>query len=509
LEWTGSILASEVPEVDKLASYSAYRPRPLSQLERQNVTFLFGGLSWRAEAAIQAAFESAGLKARPLPAATREDLTRGRELADIGQCCPTAFVTGNLANFLLKEQASGRKVADEFVYVTAGSCGPCRFGQYHLSYELALRNLGLQDFRVFLVDQTSLSSNDSLAFGPHLLLGVLFGIMMTDVIQDFEYQTRPYEVEAGATERATRAAVAEICNAIRLRPVLKNWGTALVWHLTTAHFTKAMRRAAAHFQDVKVDRLKVRPKVKITGEGYLQNVEGDPNYNIHAWLETECAEVYPSAVTVWFEYLLRDARQEKQQREGILPWARLKARGLASAEWILHRQYNAFRAAFGGVPHLLPPQAELARLATPFYDAHLSGGEGDMLIGKAIWSHQNKKAHMICELSPYSCMPNTMSIGAMANVLGKYPDILYVPLEIKGDSEVHALSRCQMLLTEAKTRAGLEFEAALQKTGLTEASARERLQQRPELLRALTAVPRNGAVGTAANLVLELGGARF
>ena len=69
--------------------------------------------------------------------------------------------------------------------------------------------------------------------------------------------------------------------------------------------------------------------------------------------------------------------------------------------------------------------------------------------------------------APYSCMPNTMSIGAMAGVLGKHPDILYAPLEIKGDAEVHALSRCQMILTEAKKRAQREFEDVLARTGLT------------------------------------------
>ncbi len=84
-----------------------------------------------------------------------------------------------------------------------------------------------------------------------------------------------------------------------------------------------------------------------------------------------------------------------------------------------------------------------------------------MLVGKALWAHQNKKAHMICELSPYSCMPNTMSIGAMAGVIGKHPDLLYAPLEIKGDAEVHALSRCQMILTEAKKRAQREFDDVL------------------------------------------------
>ena len=41
-----------------------------------------------------------------------------------------------------------------------------------------------------------------------------------------------------------------------------------------------------------------------------------------------------------------------------------------------------------------------------------------MLVGKALWVHRHRKAHMICELSLYSCMPDTMSIGAMAAVTG-------------------------------------------------------------------------------------------
>ena len=76
--------------------------------------------------------------------------------------------------------------------------------------------------------------------------------------------------------------------------------------------------------------------------------------------------------------------------------------------------YNRLRAALGNIPHALPDQYELRRLAAPYFHHRLSGGEGDMLVGKALWAHLNKKAHMICELSPYACMPNTMSVGAMA-----------------------------------------------------------------------------------------------
>ena len=146
----------------------------------------------------------------------------------------------------------------------------------------------------------------------------------------------------------------------------------------------------------------------------------------------------------------------------------------------------------GNLPHEMPNQLELRRLAAPYFHSRLDGGEGDMLVGKALWAHQKKKAHMICELSPYSCMPNTMSIGAMAGVIGKYPDLLYAPLEIKGDAEVHALSRCQMILTEAKKRAQREFDGVLAATGLTVDEVRAYVEAHPEMRMATYPIPRGG-----------------
>src|SRR5262249_36766481 len=132
--------------------------------------------------------------------------------------------------------------------------------------------------------------------------------------------------------------------------------------------------------------------------------------------------------------------------------------------------------------------SQLRRLASPYYHHRLQGGEGDMLIGKALWTHLNEKAH----------------IGAMAAVLGKHPDLLYAPLEIKGDAEIHALSRCQMVLTEAKKRAQTEFQAALAASGLTLAAARERMDGLPRLRRATYRIPRHGWIGVGANLVSQL-----
>jgi predicted nucleotide-binding protein (sugar kinase/HSP70/actin superfamily) len=294
----------------------------------------------------------------------------------------------------------------------------------------------------------------------------------------------------------------------RKRPARGKKLGVLLWHFGTSYFVDAMHEVRRGFDRIEVDRLRVKPLVKITGEFYLQTVEGAPNYNIHRWLEAEGAEVYPAAITIWFDYLLRLAGQNFEDHIGVDRYARLKLGGVRATQMLLRWTHGRMRRAMGLVPRELPDQRELRELAAPYFHSRLDGGEGDMLIGKALWAHHHKKAHMTCELSPYSCMPNTMSIGAMAAVLGRYPDMLYAPLEIKGDAEVHALSRCQMILTEAKKRAQREYEEVLERTGFDEAGLRKAFDSHPELKRATHCAPRYGVAGTAANIALHLAAGR-
>jgi predicted nucleotide-binding protein (sugar kinase/HSP70/actin superfamily) len=495
--------------------FRTYVPAPITKEQIKDVEILFGGLHWRAERVLQAVFENVGYKARPLPVATKDDLLRGRELADIGQCCPTSFTTGNLANFLQgeAERIGASKVSDNYIYVTAGSCGACRFGQYHQSYELALRNIGLESFRMFLIDQKEpdqgAQAGGGLDINMPLTIGAVWGILCTDVLQGLEYRTRPYEVHSGQTDAVVRECVEILAEAFRKRPHRgKKWGT-VAWHMSTNYFIKALREVFQRFEAIEVDRMRVKPIVKITGEFYLQTVEGDPNYNIHRWLESEGAEVYPAAIAVWLDYLIRVQVQKLEDYVGVEKGARAKLATLRTIQRLFRWSFDRMRAALGDIPFEMPDQYELRRLAAPYFHHRLSGGEGDMLVGKALWTHQKKKAHMICELSPYACMPNTMSIGAMAGVTGKYPDLLYAPIEIKGDAEVHALSRCQMILTEAKKRAIREFVEAMERTGLTPEEAKPLLDAQPRMNRATYRIPQTGeAAGMAANTLLHLAGAR-
>ena len=494
--------------------YRAYKPLPFTRDERDRVTVLFGGLHWRVERVLQGALANLGYRTQVLPTASREDLLTGRELADIGQCCPTSFTTGNLANALRAraKEIGARELAERYVFVTAGSCGACRFGQYHQSYELALRGVGVEAFRMFLLGQGGLEQGAAPGGGLELnlpfTLGVVWSIVLTDVVQDLEYQVRPYEVRPGATEAASRDSIEYLHEVFRKRPRRgEKWGL-LAWHIATPYFANALVEVRRRFDAVEVDRLRVKPLVKITGEFYLQTVEGAPNYNIHRWLEAEGAEVYPAAITVWLDYLMRHAGQEFEDHVGIERHARLKLAGVRAGQALLRATHARMRRALGGAPRPLPSQYELRRLAAPYYNGRLNGGEGDMLVGKALWAYRHRKAHMTCELSPYACMPNTMSVGAMAAVVGRYPDLLYAPIEVKGDAEVHALSRCQMILTEARKRAQREFEQVLDRTGLSMGDLRAAVDADPRLKRGTYRVPRHGVAGTAASLALHIAARR-
>src|SRR5207245_7660944 len=86
----------------------------------------------------------------------------------------------------------------------------------------------------------------------------------------------------------------------RKRPTMSPKKSVL-WHLTTPYFARALREVHKRFAAIEVDRLRVKPTVKITGEFYLQTVECNPNYNIHRSLEAKGAAVYPAAITIWME----------------------------------------------------------------------------------------------------------------------------------------------------------------------------------------------------------------
>src|SRR5262249_2344271 len=102
--------------------------RPFTAAERNRVTILFGGLTWKHEWLIRSAFESAAYKAALLPTPDVAGFQLGKEYGNNGQCNPTYFMVAHLIKYLqwLESQGLSRQeIIDNYVFFTAGSCGPC------------------------------------------------------------------------------------------------------------------------------------------------------------------------------------------------------------------------------------------------------------------------------------------------------------------------------------------------------------------------------------------------
>lgn len=534
------------------------RPREnaFTKDEKGRTTILLGGLTMRHEQLIHAGLEGLGYKIGLVPTPRKADFQAGKEYGNNGQCNPTYFTVGALVNYLKRlrdeEGMPTEKIMSDYVFITAGACGPCRFGMYEAEYRLALRNSGFEGFRVLLfqqsggLDQADVESG--LEFNLNFFLSILNAIFMGDLLNEVAYHIRPYETTAGRTNEVFAKCV-EICRErlssrnfdeihggalakflSKLTPV-KNADEAEVFleQIKGDYFHAAFRECARLInEEIEVDYTRPKPIVKVTGEFWAQTTEGDGNFNMFSFLEREGADVLVEPVATWIAYLLNQARNEFTDRKGLdasgeqkvaSGWNvkarisseiayRKKLMAFTIAEKILFREYERYRKSLGGTAHELVNQQELVRLGHPYYNSRSGGGEGHLEVAKNIYYCNKNLSHMVLSLKPFGCMPSTQSDGAQAAVVSHFKDMIYIPIETSGEGDINAHSRVQMALGEAKFKCKSEFNEAVERTGYTIEQIRE-FVNRPEnrdLRRPLQHVPHHkGVIGRAANFVLYAG----
>jgi predicted nucleotide-binding protein (sugar kinase/HSP70/actin superfamily) len=519
---------------------------PWTRSQRASTTLLFGGLTWKHEYLIHGALEGLGYKCEAVPTPNVQAFQLGKEYGNNGQCNPTYFTVGNLVQHLQSLESNGlsrQEIIDKYVFFTAGACGPCRFGMYEAEYRLALRNSGFDGFRVMLFQQSGGLNQSEAEAGLDLnvdfFLAILNAMNMGDLVTDAGYQIRPFEVNKGDTDAAVGECMDYLHEILKkhrrfslegkmgafVKNLPKVGDTAeyigkFLDQLYGKDYTDALKKVGERLAKVKVDRTRVKPIVKITGEFWAQTTEGDGNFNMFKFLEREGAQVLVEPIGTWIMYMIHQAKQAKQDRKGVtedeaMPSAwridkriknELKVRKTTSkltvAEAIFRREWNRLREALNNIPHDLTDQYELQRMGHPFYNSRAGGGEGHLEVAKNIYYSNKDLAHMVLSLKPFGCMPSTQSDGAQSAVVNLYKEMIYLPVETSGEGEINAHSRVQMALGEAKVKAKQEVARVLEETGVTMEQVREYQDAHPELQSGLYKVPHyKGLIGATANFV--------
>jgi predicted nucleotide-binding protein (sugar kinase/HSP70/actin superfamily) len=532
-----------------------HRPveRPFTAEQRNRVTILFGGFTWKHEDLIRAVFQGCGYNCEKLPVPDVAGFQTGKEFGNNGQCNPTYFTVGNLVQylqFLEKQGLPRQQILDNYVFFTAGSCGPCRFGMYEAEYRFALKNAGFDGFRVLLFKDSdgikAESGEPGLKFTVDFGFGMLNAMHLGDVINDLVYQIRPFEANKGETDRVFRETVDGLCedlknrSAFEIEQLAPNWAKPKFknnkilrntfnvfgkWHehMWGKDYLNALHSAKERLNSIEVDRTRVKPVVKITGEFWAQITEGDGNFHMFEFLEREGAQVIVEPIATWVAYLMYQAKAHATAKWPVNrphrnpKWYELnkqfanyiglrkKLWGIGAGQRIWNFFYHRAIKHLGGITHHLVPQTELAELAHPFYNQFARGGEGHLEVGKNVYYTIHKLCHMVLALKPFGCMPSSQSDGVQSAVINKFKDMIFLPIETSGEGEVNAHSRVQMALGEAKVKAKAEFEQCLKSTGKNLQEIREYIEEHPELKRPFYNVPhREGVAGTAAQFVLHV-----
>ena len=504
--------------------------------QRGSTMVLFGGLTLKHEQLIKACLESLGHRCEYLPVPDVRSLQIGKEYSNNGQCNPTYFTVGNLIKYLQQLRDSGlstEQILRDYIFVTAGSCGPCRFGMYEAEYRHALGNAGFEGFRIIIFQQTQGYSNDEVEAGLRMdfdfFLSLIYSVLLGDLLNEVGCQIRPYEMEKGATDSALDQCAEILYHAIRQRRLwsLKESRLGILKRIPffgeliestgkftqlmlSRHIIEALEECRQILQRVEVDRTRVTPVVQITGEFWAQITEGDGNFNMFRFLESEGAEIRVNSVSTWLLYVFwgvkagyRDRFGLKGNRNPLRHFYRLAR--INVAEWVFLKEYVRFCKALGGTAKSPIPLQELERLGYPYYHSRTQGGEGYLEVAKSIHAISNNECHMVLSLKPFGCMPSTQSDGVMALVTAHYPDMIFLPIETAGDGEINAHSRVQMALGEARRKARDEFDGALQACGYSLKEISEYIARHPSLQSALYKIPRHGEyAGTAANFVTHV-----
>ena len=479
--------------------------------EKAHINILVSGLTMAHDFLIEGALKGIGYNVQMLDCPDNAALQFGKEFGNRGQCNPTYFTVGNLVKYLCtlrdKHGMSSADIIKNYVFLTAGACGPCRFGMYVTEYRKALRDAGFDGFRVVLFQQTgglsqATGEESGLEMTPPFFWALVKALVAGDVINALGYRIRPYEKTPGQTDIALEKSKKLVYEALESR----------------SNVLGALWKCKALLEEIPVDRTQARPKTSIIGEFWAMTTEGDGNYQLQRFLETEGAEADIQLVTAWILYMVWEARRDTQERMtlrgadtsyyglGALgPFGiAKKLAGVSVADGIVRVLFQTFAHAAGLYGYHLPDMFEIAKVSHEYYNNDLRGGEGHMEVGKLIMNVLQSKAHMTLSVKPFGCMPSAgVSDGVQSAISEKLPGTIFCPVETSGDGRVNFYSRVQMYLFKAKQVAISELERAYVENGVTADQVRAFLDANPRFDRALHKAP-HAYAGTAADLVAQV-----
>ena len=234
-------------------------------------------------------FKKNGYIAKALPYANKDAIGLGKKYTHNDICFPAQINIGEI----IKELKTGNYDQSKVAIALAQSCTSCRAGQYPTIARKALEDAGFCDVAILTTGKDTKNMHPGFDFGIKIQTTLILGVTILDKLEEIRHRIRPYEKNAGETNKVFYDEVEKIAVALE-----KNSKSAL------DIFKKSIKR----FNELEInENIKRKKRILIVGE-ILLNFHETSNNRIEKYLEAHGMEtILPSVVSFFKTAFLKVA----------------------------------------------------------------------------------------------------------------------------------------------------------------------------------------------------------
>jgi len=379
--------------------------------------------------------ENLGYKVDVLTKSGKEIAQTGIKYVHNDTCYPALLMIGQFIDAL----QSGKYDVNKVALIMFQTGGGCRASNYISLIRKAIAKAGYGHVPVISISLASIEKHPGFKLGLPMIVRMLYAILYGDLLMMLLNQSKPYEKEAGASDRLVDEWIARLSD--EMKP-----GARVSYRRVKKNYDKIIASFAAI---PKTDEKKVR--VGVVGEIYVK-FSPLANNGLNDFLVREGAEVVVPGFLDFFLYVFANLVNDRARYGGSL----VKHTAYKVMKKYFERRQNDMLNAVHRDGHFktLSPFAHTETLVQGYIDAGVKMGEGWLLTAEMLELIENGVPNIVCT-QPFGCLPNHIcGKGMMKVVKERNPGVNIVAVDYDpGMSVVNQENRLKLMLANAKMQA--------------------------------------------------------
>lgn len=368
---------------------------------------------------------------------TDNDNIRQQGLAHVhnDMCYPALLVIGQFIDAL----KSGKYDLDHVALGITQTAGGCRASNYLSLLRKALEQEGWDYIPCISANLSGLEKDSGIKFTLPLIMRTIYAFLYGDALMWLRNQVKPYEVNAGDTDKAIDEMVEE------LMVLFENGGYR--------RSKKIYQWMLEKMKEIpRTDEEKIR--VGVVGEIYMK-YSPLGNQNLEDYLMQEGFEPVLSGVMDFALYSIENGLIDYKyyhMHKSTKVWFQL-------AKDIIMRMQKTFIDAVNRDGTFRAPDdfSEVIRNGKPFIDPGVKMGEGWLLTSEVVSLVKDGVENVImCQ--PFGCLPNhIVAKGMTKKIKEEYPLVNIAPIDYDPSaSKVNQENRIKLMMANAKLNAQMK-----------------------------------------------------